>query len=380
MFKVRFFSVFLPKVLYMNRLSIKYIFFILVFATACNNEVTNQLEPKNAALGKMNEIVVIADQDLWESSVGDTFRYYFESAYPILPAPEPLFDVRHFTTIELETEPLRKELRTYVILADLKDEDSPTSRMVKKDIGSERYRSALESNELTSSVGKDKWARGQILFYLFGSNYDNIHDAIKKHFPAIARRVNEHDEKQLKSSIYVDRINMGLTERLKSDFGLELEVPGEYQIVTNDEEADLLWLRKDTPEAILNIVVQSIPYNNQDQLNKENIIALRNDFGQNYITSDEEGDVMIVNDRDLPVYEYTFELDGKYTKELRGVWEMTKAFAGGPFITYVVVDEKSKRLIYIDTFILAPGSEKRDMMMQLDYIVKSGKLNTISDL
>ena len=340
---------------------------------ACNSEMTNQLEPKGSALGKMNEIVVIADEDMWEGAIGDTFRYYFQSAYPILPNPEPVFDLRHFTVSELNTQPLRKELRTYAILADMSDEDSPTTKMVSKDMGSEKARSAKLGEGPNSSVGKNKWARGQILFYLFGANKENLSSSIKKHFSAVARRVNQHDEKQLESSIYVDRSNQGLTQKLKEQYGLDMEVPGEYKLVVESETSNTIWLRNDSKEAIQNIVVKTIPYTNQEQLSKANIINIRNDFGSKYITSDEEDDVMVVNEKDLPVYEYTFELDGKYTKEIRGVWEMSKAFAGGPFTTYMIVDEANKRLIYIDTFVLAPGTEKRNLMMQLDYIVKSGR-------
>lgn len=340
---------------------------------ACNSEMTQQLEPKSSALGKMNEIVVIADQELWESEIGDTFKYYFQSAYPILPKPEPVFDLRHFTPQELSNQPLRKELRTYAILADLSDEESATTQMVVKDMGSEKTRDAKAKPGPQSSVGKDKWARGQILFYLFGNNKNDLSESIKMHFPAVARRVNQHDEKQLESSIYVDRINKSLTLKLEEDYGISMEVPGEYKVVIDNDAEKTIWLRKDTKEAIQNIVVRSIPYKNESQLSKENIIKLRNDFGSKYIKSDVEGDVMVVNDTDLPVYEYTFNLDNRYTKEVRGVWEMSKAFAGGPFTTYMIVDEESKRLIYIDTFVLAPGADKRNLMMQLDYIVKSGR-------
>ncbi|MBT8233078.1 MAG: DUF4837 family protein [Saprospiraceae bacterium] len=345
----------------------------ILFCFSCNNEMTQQFEPKSSALGKMNEIVVVADDDLWESAIGDTFRYYFQSAYPILPTPEPIFDIRQFSIKELNNQPLRKELRTYAILADLSDEDSPTTQMVKKDMGSEKFEAVMAGKGKNSSVGKDKWARGQVLFYLFGKDKVNLSEAIKNHYSAIARRVNKHDEKQLKSSIYVDVINRRLTERLKNDFGLDLEVPGEYKVVIDDVENKMLWVRKDTKEAIQNLVIRTIPYDNENQVTKANMIALRNEFGKKYIKSDEPEDFMVVNEKDLPVYEYTFELDGRYTREIRGVWEMSKAFAGGPFATYLIVDEKAKQLIYVDAFVLAPGHDKRDLMMQLDFIVKSGK-------
>ena len=101
---------------------------------------------------------------------------------------------------------------------------------------------------------------------------------------------------------------------------------------------------------------------------------MRNKFGSTYVTADKEDDVMVVHTKRLPVYEYSFNLDNKYGKELRGIWEMTESFAGGPFNTYVILDEAKNRIIYIDAFILGPGSKKRNLMMQLDHMVKTAKI------
>lgn len=345
---------------------------------SCNSEMSQQLEPKGVALGKMNEIVVIADDELWESAVGDTFRYYFGSAYPILPQPEPLFDLRQFTVDELREQPLRKELRSYVILSNLSDENSATTQMVKRDMGSEKYNQALTTGSPSSSVGKDKWSRGQILVYLFGPDRDALIETIKKSFPATTRRINQHDEKQLKASVYVDRINLGISESIKEEYGLDIKIPGDYAIAVNDTLEDVIWLRKDLQEAILNIVIRKIPYKSPEQFEKQNLIKLRNEFGKSYVSSDIKDDYMVVNEEDLPVYDYIIEIDGNYTKEIRGTWEMTVDFAAGPFNTYLIHNKGDNELIYIDVFVLAPGKDKRDYMMQLDYIVNSAKLTDSS--
>ncbi len=347
---------------------------VVLFVMACNTEVSQKLEPKGSALGKMNEIVVIADKNLWEGAVGDTFRYYFESAYPILPQPEPLFDVRHFTPEELLQQPLRKELRTYTILANLADFDSPTTRMVTRDIGDSKADKVLSEKKAASSVGKDKWARGQLLVYLYGASDEVLSDAIIKNFSAIAKRVNQHDHKQLKSSIYLDKVNLGITEEIKGTYGLDLDVPGDYIRVPHDKSTDVLWLRKDTDKAIMNIVIQKVPYQDQAQFSKDGMTIMRNNFGKNYITTSDPEDAMVVDTGHLPIYEYSFQMDEHYGKEFRGLWEMTHSFAGGPFNTYMVLNEATNELIYIDVFVLAPGTSKRDLMMQLDHIVKNAKI------
>jgi len=357
----------------MNKLKHFIAFLTLIVCFSCNNEVTQKLEPKSSALGRMNEIVVIADEDVWNGAIGDTFRFYFNSAYPILPAPEPVFDLRHFTIQQLDGQPLRKELRTYAILADLSDIESPTTLMVKKDLGSEKFNSAVRTGSPSTSVGKEKWARGQLLVYLFGQNKKALFENIKNSFPAVAKRVNGHDSKQLESSLYFDKINMGITRKVTERFGVEIMIPGGFVVSTDDKENNLMWLQKETDDAILNIVFKKSDYNNENQLSKNSIIAMRDDFGKKYVDPLTEGNFMVTNTSDLPVYEYNFKLDGQYAKEFRGVWELTQQFSGGPFITYVALSPDQKSFIYIDAFITAPGAKKRDKMMRMDYMVKSTK-------
>ena len=119
----------------------------------------------------------------------------------------------------------------------------------------------------------------------------------------------------------------------------------------------------------MNIILSKKKYVSQDQLSVEAIKEWRNALGE-YVTSSEEGSRMVINDRDLPIYDYTHSIDGKFTKEVRGIWEMTGDFLGGPFSTYIYLDEKAGEIFMLDAFIYAPGKNKRNMMQQLDYIAK----------
>ena len=357
------------------RSSFKYIvivFISLLTLESCYDNAGSGMRVKPPALGRMNEIVVIADNELWNSPVQDTFDYYFGSAYPIMPRPEPMFDLRHFSLEELDMEPLRKELRTYVMLADLSRKEARTTKMVKGDLGEAKFNQAL-AGEVSSSVGKDKWARGQLIIYLFGKDEESLYRVIRESYPALSRRVNLHDEEQLHQKVYGANSNIGLSEQLEEHFGIHIDIPTRYQTAIFDLDQDLVWLRKDEKDAIMNITVTKMPYNSQNQLSTENLKRFRNEFGKGIITSGEVGDYMQINDEDLPVFDYTYDIDGKYTREIRGVWEMANSFMGGPFVSYAILNEEKREIIFVDAFIYAPGKEKRDMMQELEYIVKKAK-------
>ena len=114
---------------------------------SCNDEVANQFSPKPSALGRLNEIEIISDDDIWDGSTGDSIRYYFGSSYPIMPTPEPIFDMRQFSPRDLAQEPLRRELRTYVVVEDLQDDESETTKMIRQDLGEERFMNLKTSKE-----------------------------------------------------------------------------------------------------------------------------------------------------------------------------------------------------------------------------------------
>ena len=343
----------------------------ILLGTSCNDEISGNMKAKSTALGKMNQIVVISDQDVWEGAIGDSVEYYFESSYPILPTPESFFDLRHFTTTELENEKLRRELRTYLVVADLSDTDSETTQMIRKDLGETKYLAALEKDGPTNSVGIDKWARNQLVIYLYGNGEEALAEAIQRSFSAIAKRIHLHDKKQLEAQVYGRAENFGLTRKLEENMGIQMRVPGEYVVALEKPEENMIWLRKDDSKSVLNLVIKKLEYNNKDQISKSAIKTLRDAFGKEYVSTDVAGSFMQTNDVDLPMYEYTIDINGMYTLETRGIWEINNDFLGGPFASYLILAPNQKDLYFIDSFVYAPGKNKRDLMQQLELMVKS---------
>ncbi len=339
--------------------------------SSCSNEQLKSLEALPTAIGSTNEIVIVADQNVWDGPVGDSLRYYFESPYLILPQPEPIFDLRHFTMEELQKEPLRKQLRTYMLLGDLQDDSSVASNEIKQDLRSENIRRAKEDNTFSSTAGRNKWANGQLLVYLFGYGQEALINNIRKNYPVIAQKVKNFDRSQIEASAYAMGENAVNTNKLKTDLGFSLKMPRDFKIAI--EDGNFQWYRKETRSASCNIMLYKIPYTDKAQLSKEGIKNIRNELGKNYITTDIEGAYMRINDVDLPMFVENIKLNGQFGIEARGIWDIENDFMGGPFISYIVLNPKTNELIFMDGFVHAPGKEKRDFMQQLEFIFKSLK-------
>lgn len=336
---------------------------------SCSEEAQRSMKAVPTAFGQLNEIVVVMDQDMWESPLGDTLRYYYSSAYPLLPQPEPVFDLRHYTPLDIRKDPLRKELRTYMFVANLADEDSPTTQMVLKDIGSEKARSAKEDKSVNNAAGRDKWAKGQLALYQFAYSHDALVEALKANYPAIKRKVNKFDERKLESYIYLDGVANQLIKEVKDSMGVSLRIPHDYFIAIND--GDIIWMRKETEKISQNLLLKKMKYEDQSQLSKENLIALRDSIGKEYISSTLDGTYMRVNDKDLPVIFNTTSVNGNYAVEARGIWDIVGDYMGGSFISYLVLNPNTNELLFIDGFLHAPGEDKRDYMEQLDHIINT---------
>lgn len=354
---------------------------IIFMLSSCNEEITKRFESKPIALGKLNDVVILADEVMKNSFVKDTLEYYFESPYPVMPTPEPMFDLRYFTCEDLTAEPLKKELRTYIILADLTDEDSPTTAMLRKDFGEEKFNKALTDPNFTSSGGVDKWARGQLVIYLFGKGYDGVAASIAKNFSLAARRINKHDETQLRANVYAQKDKNGLVnDQIAQEFGVNINLPTDYKKAKAVDSDNFAWYKREGKNVEQHIVIRKFKYSSEKQFSVDSIIALRNAYGKKYIQSSQAESYMETDQVNQPIVQYNSNIDGAFTKELRGVWEMKNDFLAGPFFSYLIALPDKKTLVFIDVFGFGPGSEKREYMQQLEFIVKNIKLSTTKAL
>lgn len=346
---------------------------ILVFGvghlfSSCSEEFSSRMDPLANALGNASQITVISDEALWSGPPGDTFNYYFGSAYPILPQPEPLFDIRHYSSEELQKDKLRKELRTYVILANLSDETSPTTKMAIKDLGETKVNKAKSDPDYHMAVGYDRWARGQMVVYLFANTESELIDQIKIRYPSIAQRVHTFDEEKLLATVYLSGSDSELSQLVEKTYALKMDVPKDYFLAIN--EGKTIWLRKETDFLSSNILMTEVPYHNQGQLTKEGIKRIRDSLGVKYVSTTADASYMVVNDQDLPMVTTKLNLGSAYAVEARGIWEMENDFMGGPFMTYVLLSPDNKKIIFIDGFVHAPGKDKRNFMQHLEVIFR----------
>lgn len=355
-------------------------FWLLVisyFLSSCASERDpNYKPPLSGAIGKTSEIIVVADKTTWEGPVGDTLRYYFGSAYLILPQPEAIFDLRHFTINDLKDDKNRRQLRTYLVLGNLSVEDSPTTEMLKRDLGPEKVSKAKADKRFHTVIGHNKWAMGQMITYIFGNTDEDLMNNIRESFPTVSKRVQKFDEIQVDSWTYFKGRNGAIEKEIKKNLDVNIKIPEPY--FTAIAEENTFWLRQETNDVSYNIFVHKLPYVSREQFSQKGIKAIRDTLGKKYVTSDIENSYMRTNDVDLPMFVQTMEINGHFAVEARGIWDMVNDFMGGPFVSYLLHNKETDELIYVEGFVHAPSTTKRKHMQSLEHVIRTTSFDEVA--
>lgn len=345
------------------------IVFIFLFQSCLNNPILDTGKPTATAFGNVNQLVVVCDLDKWESALGDSLRYYFESAYPILPAPEPIFDIRHMEYKDVIGIKTYRELRNYLFVADMSKADSATLNFINNLVGSDKLNTHLRESQYSNLLTRDVWAHGQQLLYLIGQNEEDLYARMKRSFPGLSKAIRDFYNPSIKAATYAAGQATLINKDLITRYGIQIDIPGDFKEASFKNQGT--WLRRETDKASLNLIISKVKYKNTNQFTEKGIKELRDSVTRKFIRTDSEGDYMVINDKDLPVFIYPFNVEGNYGVEMRGIWETKIEYMGGPFQTYVVQSPDKAYIIVIDAFIYAPEIEKRNLMQYLETIVRT---------
>ncbi len=314
--------------------------FILLSILSCSNKKDKNTLQTSA---QINTISVIIDDQLWDGEIGDSIRNKFASPVIGLPQEEPLFTINQFPVKLLEG--YRTNSRNIIV--------------IKKESKS-RYE--IRENEFSSP---------QNIVYISGKTVKEIIDTIQNNASGIIQKIRQTEITENQRLIDSSLLK---TEQVRSKFRVNVNVPIGYKYVL--EKQKFTWLKKEITSGNTSILIYEIPIKNiENHPNSSvisNIIKMRDSIGNLYIHGTVANTRMITEEAYAP-YFFNTKIDGKMTYETKGTWEMKNDFMSGPFINYCITDTKNNRMLVLEGFCYAPSKEKRDLMFELEAIIKSIK-------
>lgn len=329
----------------MNKISL--IISCLIIITSCSKPKPKKEKNQDAmahSVGKINELSVVVDNQLWKSRVGDTIRKYFGGEVPGLPQEEPLFSMRQMPPNAFEG--MARKNRTILWISKSKNEDNAVKTLTNK------FATPQKGVKISGQTDKD------IIAQLRGNQ-----EAIITQF------------KQTETKEKLRRIQKSLETlpQIEEKLGITLLIPSAYRVAK--EEKDFFWIRKDIPSGSMNLLLYELPLATitKDSNIVASIIKMRDSIGAIKIPTEDVGN--FITEEAYAPYLYETKLDQKFTYTTKGTWEIKNRFMAGPFVNFAIKDVENNRLVVIEGFVFAPSANKRDNMFELEAIAKSVKFS-----
>lgn len=313
---------------------------VVVIATLLSCESGPQKKILKSANGRVNSLLVVIKNSEWQGEIGDELRKVLGEPVVGLPQPEAQFVVS-----QIPPENFGSMFRG-------------SRSVLQVGIG--------EKNSF--NVGTDVYASPQKIITITGTSNKEIIKQIKENSSELISVFKNADLISVQRRILKKFWNPTKIETFKKQ-GYSIKIPQSYTKV--EDNGDIVWYRYHLNGGeSMEIFTYSVPITSEDDLNGNNIVNIRNEFGKKYVPGQIEGSHMITEEAYTP---HIFEIDFKERKafETRGKWEVKGVFMAGPFLSYTVVDKPNNRLIIAEGLTYAPGVNKRDYMFEVEAILKT---------
>lgn len=291
--------------------------------------------------GKTNAISVIIDDQLWYGEVGDSIRNKFASPVLGLTQEEPLFTINQYPARLLEG---------FVT-------DSRSIIVVKK-TAAEKFE-VIRSKNLPHNT-----------FRIYGKSVDDIICSIELNSPEIIKIIRNAEIEKIQQDNSASLLNKAI---IKNKFHINIQIPTGYEYMLHKKK--FIWLKKEIISGNTSLLIYQIPLRNfkkkKDVVNA--IVKMRDSIGK-YIQGRELNTQMITSEAYAPYFSKTM-IDNKNVFETKGTWELKNDFMTGPFINYAFVDETFNRLLVIEGFCYSPSHQERDLMLDLEAIIKTVRID-----
>jgi len=319
------------------------------------------------AQGAIGEIILVMDSTQWMGPLGTELKRTFHEIMSGLPQDERLFDLVYINPFKLNNT--LKTTKNMVFVTILND-DSQESRILRSYFTSESLEMVKNNEDLFMLTKQDDFAKGQEILHLFGRDEKTLignlvenRERIRNHFEVIER-------KRLQATLFkVEKSEVSIELKRLHDF--TLRVPFGYELAASKE--NFVWIRQLVSPEEKSIFVYYEPYTSPAIFNKDSIVQLREKITSTYIRDIQDNSTfMTLQDESyMPYFTKEISFKGSYAFEIRGLWKLSDISAGGPFVSYTLVDEKLNRIYYIEGYVYRPSSNKRDWIREMDAILWS---------
>ena len=286
--------------------------------------------------GNPYEVMVVAEDSLWEGYAGKAIRAVLSKPVPMLPQEEESF---HTSRVE----PRRFDRITHLFRNVIILQVNP------------RY------SKPRIQVARDTYASPQLIMTLIGPTHEQLSAFITEQTKYLIKYFSTEEINREATRLETSH-NIKFAKQVEEMFGCQLHIPVDIKKMKVGD--NFIWASDDGLSSIQNVCIYSYPYVSEKVFTRHAYIALRDSFMKRNIPGEHPGSHMATNAEFVSVEDMAIQ--GHYVQEARGFWEMTKEAMGGPFVAHSQVDTVNNRVIVVEGFVYAPDKKKRTMIRRLE--------------
>lgn len=330
------------------------LFMAIISLWSCHDDslTTRDLLPR--AVGKTGELLVVMDEQLWNSTCGEMIRDSIGQAYQVLNQYETHFDIeyRSFEDFGKFFKPFRT-----VIIADIADN--------------------VSNQQTRTEQVKERYAKDQLIFHIHARDCNAFEDEWSLHAGQIMGIIEQKEIRRIQQQVRA-RNNPEISQRLQAQYALTLDLHRGFTLM--EQRPDFIWMRRDQQrpkdgqkhEIEQGIMIYTYPYVSDSTFTKEFLLQKRDSVMKANVPGGPEGSYMTTEYFYEPVFEPSV-LNGEYCAILRGLWTVKGDFMGGPFVSITTFDKLNNRIVTAEGYVYAPNFDKREYIRELEAVLYSLK-------
>lgn len=347
------------------------ILLISLVLISCNKDwLGDQAKPKGR--GEPGEIVLVLDSARWSGEIGSELRKIFRASVDGLPRDEPLFDLRHVTPFQFKG--ILKNAKNLILVVPINDVTNESVRM-RNFFTRDAIDSMRANDNIFLITRSNLFATDQNVLFIIGHNDADLEQKINVNKNKLVSFFNKIEENRAYQRLYKVRTERLVMSNLFEKYKYEIRVPFGWKIA--EEKQNFVWLRQAGDQIDKNIFVTFESYRNENQFENDSLVQWRNQIAKKYIYEDpEKVNSFIITEPLIPPTITEVNFNGYYAKKMIGRWKTKNISMGGPFISYVFVDENTDRMYYLEGFLYSPGVDQRELIRELDVILNTFKTDS----
>lgn len=324
-----------------------YIGWLVLIAAACSSESpdnsadrakqreTRRTATLPTATGAVGDVLVVVDEDWWNSGALDSLMHPFTDEVYGLNQIEPRFDL-----VQIDPSDFNRIFRT-------------TRNMI-----------IIERTEIdTVFWSPDKWARGQSVLNIGVQGEDPSNELQILMNQASDRMYLEESQRIYRTM--KKSWQPAYSEHINSLFSFPMGVPKDFRM--NEQTPDLCWFTRQKPKAQQGILYYELPFPDGGDFLHE-ISNLLDSVTQKHVLGELPNTYMEI-ERRFPVRLDWADSDA-FSGTIRGLWRMENDFMGGPFVVVFKERNSGEAIQVVHAYTFAPGEDKRNLMWELEVMAR----------